>query len=116
MQMTNIQIEERNGFNTMIELIVKTGRVVWTIEKGPKTCLGDWVEKINGIYSGVAYTAGFISKNSWIEHDHKSFLGFNINQDWGINTVLTSTDTSIVMEYWSYKKGKFTMTWTMKET
>ena len=42
--------------------------------------------------------------------------GHTVANDWGIVTALSSSDTEVVLNYWSYKKAKFTMTWTVVET
>eukprot|EP00756_Hemistasia_phaeocysticola_P056632 Hpha_TRINITY_DN3297_c0_g1::TRINITY_DN3297_c0_g1_i1::g.185880::m.185880 len=113
MKMTAIDITERNAFNTVIELAVKTGTVLWTMEKGPLTCMGSWVEHIDGTYTGEAHMAGWMSTTTWIENDHKSLFGHEIKNDWGITTVMSATDSDVVLKYWSYQKGKFTMTWSL---
>jgi len=113
MKMTDIVIEERNAFNSLIEYSVRNGEVLWKVEKGPLNgkVMGPWTEVIDGTYTGVANVAGFASKTSWIEHDHKSKFGFKLAYDWGFVDVLSATETTVVMHYWSYKKAKFIMTW-----
>jgi len=116
LKMTGIVIEKRNAFNTVIEVAVKKGTVLWTIEEGPEpNVCGDWTEHINGGYTGKAKTAGFVSHHSWIEQDNKRMFGHKVANDWGLVDVTSRTDTTVVMEYWSYKKGKFQMTWTLDE-
>lgn len=115
MHMTDINITQRNAFNTIIEKSVKTGTVLWTVEAGPPGVFAIMEEHINGKYTGVAYTAGWASRNTWIEYDNKEVFGFKIKYDWGIATALSATDTTLVLEYWSYLKGKFIMTWKLKE-
>jgi hypothetical protein len=111
MKMVGIAIEERNAFNTLIEHEVTTGTVLWTMNEGPSGVIGDWVEDINGKYTGVANTAGFVSRTSWIENDSKSLFGHSIENDWGLMDVVASNRSSVVIRYWSYQKAKFTMTW-----
>uniref|UniRef100_A0A7S1F868 Uncharacterized protein n=1 Tax=Noctiluca scintillans TaxID=2966 RepID=A0A7S1F868_NOCSC len=115
LKMTGIDIKERNTFNTVIELAVNTGTVLWTIQHGPQTAGGDWIETINGGYTGFAQTAGWVSKTQWLENDSKSFLGYKIKDDWGMITVLNVTENMVVMDYWSYLKSKFVMTWSLVE-
>jgi len=115
LHMTDIEIEERNPFNTLIQLAVKTGKVLWTIEDGPSGTSGPWIEHINGGYTGSARTAGYVSRNTWIEKDSKEIFGQTVANDWGIVTAASATETTIVMKYWSYNKGKFTMTWTVDQ-
>lgn len=115
LKMTAIQILERNAFNTVIELSVNTGTVLWTIGTFPQGVCGDWVEHINGAYTGTAFTAGFVSSTKWIENDYKSVFGKTLANDWGIAEVLSANETTVVIKYWSYKKGKFVMTWTLQE-
>jgi hypothetical protein len=111
LKMVAIDIEERNAFNTLIEVAVTTGTVLWTVNEGPPGVCGDWVEEINGMYSGVARTAGFASRTSWIENDSKSLFGHSIANDWGLMDVVASNRSTVVIRYWSYQKAKFTMTW-----
>lgn len=113
LRMTGIVIEKRNAFNTLIEHEVKNGNVTWTVEKGPQGVCGDWVEHINGGYTGVAHMAGWVSRNEWIENDNKSIFGHKTANDWGVVTATSATSTTVVMKYWSYQKAKFTMTWTL---
>jgi len=115
MKMTAIQILERNAFNTIIQASVNTGTVLWTIGTFPQGVCGDWVEHINGAYTGTAFTAGFVSSSKWIENDYKSLFGMSVANDWGISEVLSTNETTVVINYWSYKKGKFVMTWTLQE-
>jgi len=116
MQMTDINITERNDFNTLIEKSVKTGTVLWTVEAGPPGVFAIMEEHIDGKYTGVAYTAGWVSRNTWIEYDNKQIFGFlKIKYDWGIATAISATDATLILEYWSYLKGKFIMTWKLNE-
>ena len=55
LNMTGIQINQRNAFNTVIEIAVKSGTVLWTVEEGPLTASGPWDEHINGGYTGTAH-------------------------------------------------------------
>jgi len=92
---------------------VKFGTVLWTVTPGAqngKVC-GPWTEHINGLYTGVADMAGFVSKSSWIEKDNKSILGKPTSFDWGLVDVVSHNDTTIVMNYQSYLKAHFVMTW-----
>lgn len=108
--MTGIEIEERNAYNTLIELAVKTGKVLWTITQDLPGVPGGWVEHINGKYTGTAHTAGFASGTSWIENDYKSLFGHETANDWGIASVISEGRTHLAIQYSSYKKGKFNMT------
>eukprot|EP00658_Telonema_sp_P-2_P003727 TRINITY_DN1139_c0_g1_i3.p1 TRINITY_DN1139_c0_g1~~TRINITY_DN1139_c0_g1_i3.p1 ORF type:complete len:226 (+),score=48.98 TRINITY_DN1139_c0_g1_i3:67-744(+) len=113
MKMTGIDILKRNPFNTVIEIAVKEGTVLWTIEPGPLGTSGAWVEHIDGKYTGVAHTAGYVSRGAWLEEDNKSLLGHKIENDWGLVEVKSVSNTTVVLKYWSYKKAKFIMTWTL---
>jgi len=115
MQMTDINITERNAFNTVIENSVKTGTVLWTVEAGAPGVFATMEEHIDGTYTGVAYTAGWASRNTWIEYDNKDKFGFKIAYDWGIATAISATDKTLILKYWSYLKGKFIMTWELNE-
>lgn len=114
LKMTAIHILQRNAFNTVIELSVNTGTVLWTIGAFPQGVCGDWVEHINGAYTGTAFTAGYVSSTKWVENDHKSIIGMSVANDWGIAEVLSASGTTVVIKYWSYKKGKFIMTWSLQ--
>ena len=86
--MTDIKIIERNAFNTLIELAVKTGNVLWTVQPGPSAACGPWVEHINGAYTGVSHTAGHVSRGAWLEQDNKQILGHTVANDWGMVALL----------------------------
>lgn len=117
LHMTDIDIIERNPFNTLIEFAVKTGTVLWTINEGPQGVVGPWTEHINGDYTGVANIAGWVSPSLWIENDNKHvhglILDLDVANDWGLVEVLSKNDTTMVLKYSSYKKAKFIMTWTL---
>lgn len=116
-KMTGITIIQRNSFNSLIQLAVKTGTVLWTVEPGypsSNPACGPMVEHINGGYSGIAFTAGFVSPTVWIENDNKNIFGHKLADDWGIINVTHASDTTLVMHYWSYQKAKFIMTWTLQ--
>jgi len=117
LHMTDIDIIERNPFNTLIEFAVNKGTVLWTINEGPQGVVGPWTEYINGGYTGVAHIAGWVSPLVWIENDNKNIKlpigSLNVKEDWGLVEVLSTTDTTIVLNYASYKKAKFVMTWTL---
>ena len=72
-------------------------------------------EHINGKYTGASRNAGFVTPSVWIENDNKNFLGHKIANDWGLVTVISSNSTTLVVNYWSYKKAKFIMTWVLQE-
>ena len=111
--MVGIDILKRNAFNTLIEYKVKTGNVSWTVEPGVQGVWGPMVEHIDGTYTGIAHNAGYVSPVMWIENDNKVILGHAIENDWGLTTVTSANDTTVVMDYRSYKKAHFIMTWAL---
>jgi len=113
MLMTGIKIEKRNAFNTLIEHEVKTGKVIWTLKEGTDSVSGPWDEHINGKFTGTSRIAGWVSENGWIESDFKSLFKLKIENDWGYCVATSATDKVVVMEYSSYQKGTFQMTWTL---
>lgn len=115
LHMTGIDIIKRNAFNTIIETSVKTGIVLWTINPGAAGLVGPWTEHINGAYTGVSNVAGWESRSRWIENDNKHFLAFDIANDWGWVDIVSESETTLVMNYSSYKKSKFVMTWTLED-
>jgi len=117
LHMTDIEIIERNAFNTRIEGAVTTGTVLWTVN--PCSALGvvgPYTEHINGEYTGTANIAGFVSATRWIMNDFKEFGGLDkvSSNDWGTVDVLLANETTVVMNYSSYKKAKFIMTWSLR--
>jgi len=115
MRMVGIDILKRNAFNTLIEYKVKTGNVLWTVEQGSHGVWGPMIEHIDGAYTGVSHNAGYASPTLWIENDNKNFLGHKIENDWGLINVLSANSTTVVIDYWSYKKARFIMTWVLQE-
>jgi len=114
LHMTGIDIIARNGFNSVIENAVNSGIVLWTINPGADDGLvGSWTEHINGGYTGKSNVAGWESRTRWIENDNKHFLFFDIADDWGWVDIVSESETTLVMNYSSYKKSKFVMTWTL---
>ncbi len=114
-RMTSIDIIERNAFNTLIEAAVRTGTVTWTIQPGAAGIAGDWVEHVNGGYTGTMQIAGFVNRSTFIENDSKSLFGRAVANDWGINQLISVTNTTLEMNYWSYQKARFIMTWTLQD-
>ena len=105
-----------NAFNTLIELAVKSGSVLWTFEPG--CCpgiVGDYVEHIHGTYTGRGSNAAWVTRTSWVENDNKQLYGKKVADDWGFVNATTATNATLVMKYESYKKGEFVMTWELPQ-
>jgi len=113
LHMTDITIIEGNLFNNLIQKAVNTGTVLWTVNPGPSGVVGPFTENINGDYTGMANTAGFVSATRWLENDNKRLFGLSVANDWGMMDVTSASETTVVMSYWSYRKGKFIMTWNL---
>merc|ERR1711865_1311892 len=111
LKMVGIDIKKRNAFNTLIEYKVKQGNVAWTVEPGPQGVWGPMVEHIDGKYTGTSRNAGYASPSEWIESDYKVFLGHKIENDWGLVNATSWDKTTVVIDYQSYQKGHFIMTW-----
>merc|ERR1712166_698383 len=115
LKMVGIKILKRNAFNTLIEYKVKQGNVAWTVEPGPHGVWGPMVERIDGKYTGTSRNAGYASPSEWIESDYKVFLGHKIENDWGLVNATSWDKTTVVMDYQSYQKGHFIMTWQLPQ-
>ena len=110
MRLTGIDIQERNAYNTAIEGLVKAGGVTWTMNVGPGGAFESMDEHVKGSYTAHSSNAGYVSDSSWIENDFKIVFGMEMKADWGLIEVAETTDTTVVMNYWSYLKKKMTMT------
>ena len=115
LKMVGIDIKKRNAFNTLIEYKVKQGNVAWTVEPGPHGVWGPMVEHIDGKYTGTSRNAGYASPSEWIENDYKVFLGHKIENDWGLVNATSWDKTTVVIDYQSYQKGHFIMTWQLPQ-
>jgi len=115
LKMVGIDILKRNAFNTLIEYKVKQGNVAWTVEPGPHGVWGPMVEHIDGKYTGTSRNAGYASPSEWIENDYKVFLGHKIENDWGLVNATSWDKTTVVIDYQSYQKGHFIMTWQLPQ-
>merc|ERR1712166_1476515 len=115
LKMVGIKILKRNAFNTVIEYKVKQGNVAWTVEPGPQGVWGPMVEHIDGEYTGTSRNAGYASPSEWIENDYKVFLGHKIENDWGLVNATSWDKTTVVIDYQSYQKGHFIMTWQLPQ-
>jgi hypothetical protein len=115
LKMVGIDILKRNAFNTLIEYKVKQGNVAWTVEPGPHGVWGPMVEHIDGKYTGTSRNAGYVSPSEWIENDYKVFLGHKIENDWGLVNATSWDKTTVVIDYQSYQKGHFIMTWQLPQ-
>lgn len=113
-KIVDFSVIERNAINTAIEVICKTQSVVWTLQKGPGGIVGDMVEHVDGFYTGLSKTAGWVGPNSWVETDSKYMGSITTLNDWGINTIVDQTADSVTIMYWSMKKGKFSMRWQLQ--
>merc|ERR1711935_202288 len=93
----------------------KQGNVAWTVEPGPHGVWGPMVEHIDGKYTGTSRNAGYASPSEWIENDYKVFLGHKIENDWGLVNATSWDKTTVVIDYQSYQKGHFIMTWQLPQ-
>jgi len=115
-----VEIQKRNLYNTMIQLLVKTTNVRWEILSNTqgienpivvRSCVETlsklWIEK----ESGTAQFVGWESDKVAIVTDYK--VGFG--QDWGTFEVVDSSDTELVIRVDQDNKGSFKMLWKLVE-
>merc|ERR1712238_46689 len=115
-----VEIQKRNLYNTMIQLLVKTTNVRWEILSNTqgienpivvRSCVETlsklWIEK----ESGTAQFVGWESDKVAIVTDYK--VGFG--QDWGTFEVVDSSDTELVIRDDQDNKGSFKMLWKLVE-
>jgi len=118
---TKIEITKRNLFNRIIEWYINHKKVEWTVTPGPQGIKGDIIENIDGTYIRRFTTAGWASPSIWLERDvTKNFPPLPLPLppipgggliDWGVQEVISSTETSIVLHWSSYQKGEIVVTW-----
>ena len=112
LKIVEFTVIERNQVNTLIEAICRVTPPIWTIETGcDGSILGNFVETIVGAKTGVARVAGFASKSVFIMGDSKYLGGRDVMDDWGVNTILETTQDSVTMDYKSFRKGHVRMRW-----
>jgi len=91
------------------------------VTPGPQGIKGDIIEDIDGTYIRRFSTAGWASPSIWLGRDVTKNLpplplplppipGGGLI-DWGVQQVISSTDTSIMLHWSSYQKGEIVVTW-----
>jgi hypothetical protein len=76
--------------------------------------VSDYVEHINGKYTGRGRNAAWVTRTSWLENDNKQLFGKKVADDWGFVNATTATNATLVMNYASYYKGEFVMIWELQ--
>ena len=76
--------------------------------------MSDYVEHINGKYTGRGRNAAWVTRTSWLENDNKQLFGKKVADDWGFVNATTATNATLVMNYASYYKGEFVMIWELQ--
>lgn len=122
---TKVKVVKRNLYSTFIEWYINHNKVLWTVSPGPQGIAGDIIESIDTTYIRRISTAGWASPTSWLESDHtKNFPPIPIPlppipggglTDWGVAEVVSSSETSIVVDWRSYQKGEVVVTWDLQE-